>query len=337
MPGARRAAKIRSAAAVKEPMPQIKRILCPTDWSPPSRAALQCAVKVALCEDAELLLLHVLPVLEQVPGIASPASLGRAVEEEARQRLLALIEESVPSEVRAQVLVRVGEEAEEIYRAALEADVVVMSTHGRSTWARWAFGSVAQSVLLDSACPIFAIGPQTAQSIRSQAEADGRSSCLDFPLKQILWPTDWSESSERALGEALDLTARHGAQMLMLHVIEPPQPEASGLDGPGEQPREAQEQFRLLRERRPRTRGARPLISHGVPATEIGRVALAEGADLIVMSAHGRTGWQPHNLGSVAQKVLRVVPCLVFLVPAAPDAVSRAQAPEAQPEAQAAR
>lgn len=33
------------------------------------------------------------------------------------------------------------------------------------------------------------------------------------------------------------------------------------------------------------------------------------------MSTHGRTGWQRLKLGSVAQKVLRCVPCPVFLVP----------------------
>ena len=331
--GARGSAKLKGAAVVKEPMPQIKRILCPTDWSPPSRVALQCAVKMALCEDAELLLLHVLPALDQVPGIASPASLGRAVEKEARERLHALIDECVPPEVEAQVLVRVGEEAEEIHRAALEADVVVMSTHGRSAWEHWAFGSVAQGVLLEAACPIFAIGPQTAERIRRQAESDGRRSSTDFPYKQILWPTDWSESSESALGEALDLTARHGAEMLMLHVIEPPQPEADGsgdLADPIAQHGEAREQFRLLRERRPRTQGARRLISRGVAAAEIKRVAVAEGVDLIVMSTHGRTGWQPDKLGTVAQKVLRVVPCPVFLVPVGPDAPRGARAAEVQ-------
>ena len=334
--GARGSAKLKGAPVVKELMSQIKKILCPTDWSPPSRVALQCAVKMALCEDAELLLLHVLPTLDQVPGIASPASLGRAVEKEARERLHALIDEYVPPEVEAQVLVRVGEEASEIHRAALEADVVVMSTHGRSAWEHWAFGSVAQGVLLEAACPIFAIGPQTVESIRRQAERDGRRSSTDFPYKQILWPTDWSESSERALGRALDLTARHGAEMLMLHVIEPPQLEADGsgdladLADPIAQHGEVREQFRLLRERRPQTQSARHLISHGVAATEIKRVAVAEGVDLIVMSTHGRTGWQPDKLGTVAQKVLRVVPCPVFLVPVGPDALPGARAPEAQ-------
>ena len=73
--------------------------------------------------------------------------------------------------------------------------------------------------------------------------------------------------------------------------------------------------FREVCERHPGARGARQLLSHGVAAKEINRVALTEGADLIVMSTHGRTGWKRAALGSVTQRVLRLVPCPVFLVP----------------------
>ena len=292
---------------------KIKRILCPTDWSEPSRVALHAAVNMARYEGAELVLLHVLPPLSQVRGITLVVPLEQVIQDEAHQKLIALIAECVPPDVRAQPLIRSGEEAEEIHRAALQADVVVMSTHGRSDWTHWRFGSVAETVLRESECPVFVVGPAGAAGADSGAEQDGRDYCFDFPYKQVLWPTDWSEPSERSLDEAIAIAAHHGAQLLLLHVIEPPNLAPS--DGWHKQHAEFEEHFRKLCSRKPGAQHARRLICRGVAAEEITRVAVAEGADLIVMSTHGRTGWQRLKLGSVAQKVLRQVPCPIFLVP----------------------
>jgi nucleotide-binding universal stress UspA family protein len=52
----------------------------------------------------------------------------------------------------------------------------------------------------------------------------------------------------------------------------------------------------------------------GHPADTIVRVAQERGADLIVMSTHGRTGLQHVVLGSVAEKVVRLAPCPVLTV-----------------------
>lgn len=124
---------------------QPTRILCPTDWSAPSRVALRAAVGMARVEGAELLLLHVLPPLENVPGIASVASLREAIKQESLQKLTALIGELVPPDVHVTPLVRFREEADEIVRIALGCDVVVMNTRGRAGWARLALGSGLRS------------------------------------------------------------------------------------------------------------------------------------------------------------------------------------------------
>jgi nucleotide-binding universal stress UspA family protein len=302
--------------ATKEPsMSQIKKILCPTDWSEPSRVALQAAVNIERHEKAELVLLHVLPHLGMVRGIVSVVPLGQVVQEEAFQKLTVLIAECVPPDVPVQPLIRIGDEADEIHRAALQADLVVMSTHGRSGWAHWAFGSIAESVLRESVCPIFVVGPSGITSSSRGAEKDGRGCCFDFPYKQVLWPTDWSDAADRALDEAIAIAAHHGAQLLLLHVIEPPRRDLSDSAQSQDQAEDTERHFIKLCERKAGAQNARHLICHGVAADEITRVAVAEGADLVVMSSHGRTGWQRLKLGSVAQKVLRQVPCPVFLVP----------------------
>ena len=293
-------------------MSQIKRILCPIDFGEPSRIALQAAVDMARYDmarydGAELLLLHVLPPLGLVLGIASVAALQQVVLDEATEKLAALIAECVPSDVQAQALIRIGEEADEIHLAALQADVVVMSTHGRAGWAHWAFGSVAESVLREAACPIFVVGPTSANG---EARQDGRSCRFDFPFKQVLWPTDWSEASEHALDEAIAVAAHHRAELLMLHVIEAPDSEMGWLHE-----EHMKKRLHKLCEHKAEAQNARRLIGRGVAAAEITRIAVQEGADLIVMSTHGSNGWQSLKLGSVTQKVLRQVPRPVFLVP----------------------
>ena len=40
-------------------------------------------------------------------------------------------------------------------------------------------------------------------------------------IKRILCPTNWSAPSERGLDEAIAVAAHHGAQLLLLHVMEP--------------------------------------------------------------------------------------------------------------------
>ena len=56
------------------------------------------------------------------------------------------------------------------------------------------------------------------------------------------------------------------------------------------------------------------LIVHGEPAAEIVRVARERGADLIVISSHGRTGLGRILFGSTAESVVRYAPCPVLVV-----------------------
>lgn len=57
------------------------------------------------------------------------------------------------------VLVKVGEPAKTILESAeeLHVDAIVISTHGRSGFSRWLFGSVTQKVLSAMYCPVFVV------------------------------------------------------------------------------------------------------------------------------------------------------------------------------------
>ncbi|WP_102128017.1 universal stress protein [Deinococcus planocerae] len=144
-------------------------------------------------------------------------------------------------------------------------------------------------------------------------------------FKHILVTTDGSPLGGLALPHAADLARQYGATLSLLYVVPPPQlgvfaeGAAYVYDYPEERERLIEEGARLLDEARrdidfPEARvvcretDGRPVAE--VIADEVGR----SGADLVVMSTHGRGGLAHLLLGSVAEAVLKRVHVPVLLV-----------------------
>lgn len=79
------------------------------------------------------------------------------------------VEEMTAAGFEVELVVEVSEPAALVIKAAQEekVDAIVMSTHGRSGFTRWLFGSVTQKVLSAASCPVFVI----PNKHRQQAEA----------------------------------------------------------------------------------------------------------------------------------------------------------------------
>ena len=143
----------------------VTRILCPTDFSEPSLAALETACELAKHFDAELRVLHVLPFTLPFPSdmvvMAAPSYYPSDNEriQEAHRRLADLIEHRVPAGVRVLSEVKMGHTANEIVCAADDetADVIVIGTHGETGWRHLAFGSVAEKVVRMAHRPVLTI------------------------------------------------------------------------------------------------------------------------------------------------------------------------------------
>ena len=125
-----------------------------------------------------------------------------------------------------------------------------------------------------------------------------------FTIRQILFPTDFSEASAVAGRAAADLARQLGARLHVLHVVPPvtdPTPAPKALRavvdslGPG---------LSLVSE-----------VASGLAARQIVAYARRTGIDLIVVGTHGRTGVSHVLLGSVAEAVVRRARCLVLTVP----------------------
>jgi universal stress protein A len=141
-------------------------------------------------------------------------------------------------------------------------------------------------------------------------------------IKEILVPTDLSETSALAGQTAAKLARHFGARIHLLHVVPP-------ITDPSTGSRALETAVAAF----PPDLRIQPHAASGVPARQIVDYARRSGVDLIVMGTHGRTGFSHALLGSVAEAVMRHAPCEILVVPAkraTPTAVAEREAPAAE-------
>lgn len=132
--------------------------------------------------------------------------------------------------------------------------------------------------------------------------------------RKVLFPTDFSHTGDKALDLATSLARQRDAVLLIVHVEEPPAAYGGGEMYYGMPDPATEDLKKMLSEivpTDPQVRHEHRLIT-GDPATAIARVAEEEGAELIVMGTHGRTGLLRLLMGSVAEAVVRRAPCPVL-------------------------
>ena len=140
-----------------------KKILCPVEFDDYCAAAIKEAAALALSSGGQLFLLHVVHIN---PLTAQGAIEGFAASEmyEAQVNLargkVDLMLAGLPAGVRPEVAIEVGAPADVILSMEdkLEADLVVMATHG-SGLKRMVMGSVAENVLHHSRIPVLMVRP----------------------------------------------------------------------------------------------------------------------------------------------------------------------------------
>jgi len=122
-------------------------------------------------------------------------------------------------------------------------------------------------------------------------------------LKNILYPTDFSEPSEQALPFATALARRYGATIHALHVLTPIVTPESGMTGIAIQA-EVENASRYMSEIDSQLSGVEHMMSveNAISVWEAVESAIRDYAiDLIVIGTHGRTGVPRLLLGSVAE------------------------------------
>jgi nucleotide-binding universal stress UspA family protein len=136
---------------------ELSRVLVPTDGSPSSEDAIPMAVALAGAYGAEVHLLRIVPTLQTIPGerastallVPTATAVSLEIEEEEARRTLEAMASGIRAQgVRAQAAVGRGEPAQGVLDGALRvnADLVIMATHGRTGLDAVVTGSVASRI-----------------------------------------------------------------------------------------------------------------------------------------------------------------------------------------------
>lgn len=285
------------------------KILVPLDGSELAEKALPLAVALAQGLDGELRLVRMVPYFAVMA--ADPLlydEINRLSEEEALAYLRS-VAQRLPDDVPATVLAEIGSAAEGVLEQAREqeADLIVISSHGRSGLNRWVFGSVAERVLSQAPVPAIIV--------------NSRCEPWDELPKRILVPLDGSELGEQAVAPAVALASALDAELYLLRVtttaharLETPAMAEVFDDLEHREDQEAQAYLRDIAKALPQGAVAEVVHAADSVADTIMDYARREAINLIVMSSHGRSGLSRWVYGSVAEKVLRSACCATMVV-----------------------
>ena len=290
-------------------------ILVPLDTSSFAEQALPLAVSVARQTGARLHLVAVRASLPLGPDMYNCDQYLRTI--------VTRIEAMVPAGVTMAVLTNElaalhylppapDAVAEVLARYADESaiDMVVMTTHGRGSAARAWLGSVADTLVRNSARPILLVRPQD--------ENFGIAADADRGIRHILIPLDGSAAAEQAIPLARRLGQPFGARYTLLHVVTPMTAplftgELNAYPGVYASPLDAQAAAEYLA---PVASGMRAaglgvstrVLESGDEVDAIIDYGKRHAADAIAMTTSGVGGIRRLFLGSVVDKVVRQGP-----------------------------
>ena len=198
----------------------VERILCPIGFSEFSARAYDYAQSLAWHYQAKLFLNHVvdfgLPPYEYYAPAVDLNEVFRKTCADARYQLLESAKSLTKNGVQPECFVQEGAVTDAIlsFAETQGVDLIVMGTHGRKGFDRVTLGSVAEKVLRKACCPVLVVrkpGPDVVASESAQSSSE---------LRRVIFCTDFSDSSHRALDYALSAAAEFDAELALLHVLE---------------------------------------------------------------------------------------------------------------------
>jgi len=170
---------------------------------------------------------------------------------------------------------------------------------------------VTNRVMRRATCPVLAICRPPHESGAADVAADKGWGHVHH-LTRILFCTDFSKNSERALTYAISATEEYDAELTLLHVLEDvPSPAKTE-----EAIATATEQLdKLIPPGARKTLKIKTAVRIGKPYQQIVQLALEAHIDLVAMGVRGRGALDLAVFGSTTYRVLQLGPCPVLAVP----------------------
>ena len=303
-PAASSARQTRKMADINFATPiRFQNVLLATDFSEASVAAVGHAAAVARTYQGIVDVVHV--IVPEVYWWAPPESL-RSIEDGiqlwAEREMKDVLASERLHDVPHQGIIKHGEiwDVLQSLISQRNSDLIVTGTRGRRGLRKLVMGSVSEEILRLSPIPVLTVQPDAGLSGIKE-------------LRNVLYPTDFSVDSIRALAYALSFSQKFQACLTVLHVVRgaPDNPERERMQPffidqlqqlvLRETTFKCQQQFR---------------VEFGDPTSAILRCAESTNADLIVMGVRG-TGAMVRastHFGSTAYRVISEARAPVFSV-----------------------
>jgi universal stress protein A len=278
-----------------------KTIVVGVDGSPAGVEAAQVGWELARMAGVRCRLVHVVRDIwaSGRMGMTGTTGLLAELEKASRQMLEEALRGAVPEAAVRELEVRAGSPAASLRDFAIEHDagLVVLGAKRHSAIARWLGGSTAKNVIraVDRSV-LVAAGP--------------------VPFQRVLVALDLSESTAPALAAAEEIARLCRATLRVLHAVEPVPYAGEGITvlDHGTLAEDAERAFRETVSRHLTDPATEVVVRRGPAIATIDDEAVAWGADLVVVGAHGRAPLERLLLGSVSEGVVNSLPASVLVV-----------------------
>jgi nucleotide-binding universal stress UspA family protein len=292
------------------------KIVVPLDGSGLAERVLEYVRGLAVASGAQVELLNVCPQSE-----SEGRHMHRVYLQRVQQVLRSQLKQAGSTQATVDSVALLGDPAEEIlrYGERNKADLIAMTTHGRSGVRRWAIGSVADKVARHSAVPVWLVRCDAPETIGEK-----------WPERRILVLLDGSKRAERVLPYVVDHAKVSGAEVVLFRVCQRPSLSPFAYSATAlpwiwqgfierVNADQLEECYHYLAgpERRLKDAGVRVRSEAllGSSRDEILRYIGRHSLSLIALTSHGRCGIARLALGSLAERI--VLGCSIPLLLAA--------------------
>ncbi len=303
-------------------MPEVKKVLFPTDFSELANHALPYAIKMAKIFDAELVMLHAVTLYEHdpndpahhFPSLQSYCTEVSDAAETGFQVCVDLIGDA-GVKVKRSIVQGISPHAAILDYINEEGDVglIVMSTHGRSGLKHVLLGSVAENVIRYSPCPVLLVKQPEHEFIDPTTG--------EIHIRKILFPIDFSKESVKPVDFIKFIAEHYNAEVIAFHAVDveiPPIYYTSGIDSILQLDPELNERVaRMMKDlvgKQLEGITVRYAVAEGKAVEEIRSLTKDENIDLVVMGSAGSHGIGDFLFGSTAARVIQKAICPVLTV-----------------------
>lgn len=266
----------------------LDRILLPLDRSPLAECVLPHAVALARAFESQLTLAHVLSSSRSMRWRRAVDPLNWQIQKaEAESYLSDQSRRLEQAGVTAKTQILQGQDAEQIieFSQADHTELIILSNHGQSGMSEWNVSSTVLKIALRARTGIMIV----------RATPTAAADLQGLQYRRILVPVDGSQRAESILPVAVALARSHQANVLLAHVVQPPQmprrtpPSREDLDLANRiverNTAEVTQYLNQLRSQLSERFEPRILVSDHIAAT-LHELVQEERSDLVLLSAH---------------------------------------------------